>query len=70
MRQPITGFHTDEKNDWVAELACGHNQHVRHNPPWQFRPWVVTQEGRWNHLGKNLNCLKCDRKEPNDFENT
>lgn len=31
-QQPIVGFHQDEEGDWVASLACGHNQHVRHNP--------------------------------------
>ena len=31
----ITGFHQDAAGDWVAELACGHAQHVRHRPPWQ-----------------------------------
>ena len=31
MQQPITGYHTDEEGHWVAQLACGHNQHVRHN---------------------------------------
>jgi hypothetical protein len=29
----IVGFHLDERKDWVAELECGHQQHVRHNPP-------------------------------------
>ena len=37
MKQPIVGFHKDEEDDWVADLACGHTQHVRHNPPWQLR---------------------------------
>ena len=27
-------------HDWVAELECGHTQHVRHDPPWTNRPWV------------------------------
>jgi len=30
----IVDFHLDENLDWVAELECGHQQHVRHNPPW------------------------------------
>lgn len=68
MKQPIIGYHKDEENDWVAELACGHNQHVRHNPPWQLRPWVTTEGGRKEHLGITLNCKKCDRNEPKDFE--
>ncbi|MET0349673.1 MAG: DUF3565 domain-containing protein, partial [Rhizobacter sp.] len=41
MDQPITGFHQDDEQHWVAQLACGHNQHVRHDPPWQLRPWVI-----------------------------
>ena len=30
MQRKITGFHLDEEGYWVAELECGHNQHVRH----------------------------------------
>jgi len=36
------GFHQDEDSDWVAALECGHSQHVRHDPPWMERPWVLT----------------------------
>ena len=61
MKQRITGFHRDEAGDWVARLACGHNQHVRHQPPWTNRPWVVTAEGRERVRGQTLNCVKCDR---------
>jgi maltose O-acetyltransferase len=66
MDQPITGFHTDSEGDWVAELACGHFQHTRHNPPWTNRPWVVTPEGRASVLGQTLACRKCDQKAPPD----
>ncbi|MFB8831117.1 DUF3565 domain-containing protein [Azotobacter sp. CWF10] len=24
----------------MAVLSCGHTQHLRHQPPWQNRPWV------------------------------
>ena len=68
MNQPITGYHLDEHQDWVAELACGHNQHVRHNPPWTSRPWVVTPEGRDSMLGHELACKKCDEGAPRDWE--
>jgi len=67
MEQPITGFHKDEENHWVARLACGHTQHVRHDPPWQQRPWVITKKGRSKYIGYMLNCKKCDRDESRDF---
>ena len=66
MKQPIAGYHLDEEDHWVAELACGHNQHVRHDPPLVSRPWVVTAEGRDAMLGYELDCKKCDRDEPVD----
>jgi hypothetical protein len=56
----IIGFHQDAESDWVAELACGHNQHVRHRPPWQQRPWVATAEGRAARLGQKIDCPLCD----------
>ncbi len=66
MKSPITGYHRDEEDDWVAQLACGHNQHVRHRPPWINRPWVTTGQGRRKMLGHPLDCKKCDRGEPPD----
>ncbi len=60
MMQPITGYHKDEEDHWVAELGCGHFQHVRHNPPWVDRPWVITESGRHVMLGYELKCKKCD----------
>ena len=56
----ITGFHQDDESHWVAELECGHGQHVRHDPPWQVRTWVTTPEGRAGRLGTTLNCVLCD----------
>ena len=61
MQRAIVGFHQDEAQDWVAELACGHTQHVRHDPPWQNRPWTQTPEGRAAVLGQMLDCRKCDQ---------
>jgi hypothetical protein len=55
----IVGFHQDEEEHWVAELECGHVQHVRHTPPWQVRPWVLTPAGRAHHLGTTLPCPSC-----------
>ena len=55
----IVGFHRDDEGPWVAELECGHNQHVRHDPPWQNRPWVVSEPGRAGMLGSTLVCALC-----------
>lgn len=63
MKQPIVGFHQDEVGDWVADLACGHTQHVRHNPPFSSRPWVLTAEGRQRFLGFVLDCKLCDANQ-------
>lgn len=68
MKQAIVGYHQDEEMHWVAELACGHNQHVRHDPPWQNRPWVITPAGRAEHIGMQLECVKCDSGAPRDWE--
>ncbi|KGT46251.1 MULTISPECIES: DUF3565 domain-containing protein [Acinetobacter] len=63
MLQAIVGFHLDEENHWVAELVCGHDQHVRHDPPWQNRPWVMTEAGRKEKLGMKLDCKKCEEEK-------
>jgi hypothetical protein len=55
----IVGFHLDEKLDWVADLECGHQQYVRHNPPRTDSRWVTTAQGRQAHIGHELQCLAC-----------
>lgn len=63
MTQAIVGFHQDAVGDWVADLACGHTQHVRHQPPLTSRPWVLTAPGRQRFLGVQLYCKLCDEVE-------
>lgn len=60
MNQPIVAYHQDEQGYWVADLACGHGQHVRHQPPFMNRPWVLNAAGREQHKGTLLNCKRCD----------
>ena len=57
--QPIISFEQDEVGDWRAILACGHRQHVRHNPPLVNRPWVLTAVGRERFIGHTLLCKLC-----------
>ena len=63
MQRNIVGFYLDAEGDWVARLDCCHGQHVRHQPPFVNRPWVVTQAGREAMLGSTLECVRCDRLE-------
>lgn len=63
MERAITGFHLDSESDWVAELDCGHGQHVRHQPPFFDRPWTGSPEGRQSKIGESLDCKRCDRFE-------
>jgi len=62
----IVSFHRDELGDWFARLACGHHQHMRHQPPWINRPWVETEAGRRSMIEKVLVCKKCAQGLPAD----
>lgn len=69
MERPITGFRRDAESHWVAELSCGHLQHLRHDPPFLERAWVTRVEGRAERLGTPLDCVRCDRAEiPDGYE--
>ena len=68
MQRTITSFGVDEPGEPMAQLDCGHAQHVRHEPPFRLRPWVLTAQGRASMLGTGLDCLRCTRLEwPDDF---
>lgn len=61
-RVPIVGFRHDDGDPpgvWVAILACGHGQHVRHRPPFQDAAWVLSTEGRAGKQGERLTCVLC-----------
>lgn len=58
-RPRLLGFHQDEDGHWVAELSCGHTQHLRHQPPWQNRAWVLDPQLRQQHLGQPFACGWC-----------
>jgi hypothetical protein len=55
----LLDFHQDAHGHWVADLSCGHTQHLRHQPPWQNRPWVLAAEQRQARLGKAFACGWC-----------
>jgi hypothetical protein len=61
--QAIIGFHLDNEKHWVADLQCGHTRHVRHDPPWQNREWVLTLEQRRARIGFMLGCKQCSERD-------
>jgi len=63
VQRAIEGFHLDHLGDWVADLSCGHGQHVRHKPPFWVREWVLTKAGRDSRVGVELDCVRCERLE-------
>jgi hypothetical protein len=58
-KKKIVGFHMDENRDWVADLECGHQKHVRNDPPYTEHHWVTTAQGRLDHMGQELPCSAC-----------
>jgi hypothetical protein len=63
MQRSVTGFYQDEEGHWAAQLECGHGLHVWHDPPWQVREWVTTEEGRASRLGQMMECKRCDEEQ-------
>ncbi|MAB99808.1 MAG: pressure-regulated protein [Pseudomonadaceae bacterium] len=55
----VLDFRQDEHGDWVAILSCGHTQHLRHQPPWQNRAWVLDAQLRQRHIGQPFACGWC-----------
>jgi hypothetical protein len=68
--KPITGYHLEHEGHWIAQLSCGHNQHVRHDPPMVKRDWVRSRHGRESMIGFYLHCLKCVERTPADVRPT
>jgi hypothetical protein len=62
----IIGFRQDQDGHWIAELACGHTQHLRHQPPWQSRAWVLDASQRQQKIGQSFRCGWCAQAADND----
>ncbi|UVE16934.1 DUF3565 domain-containing protein [Pseudomonas sp. LS44] len=64
----ILDFRQDEDGHWVAVLSCGHTQHLRHQPPWQSRAWVLDPALRAAQLGQQFACGWCTQESDTDKE--
>jgi tellurite resistance-related uncharacterized protein len=60
VERTVVGFEQDEEGHWLARLSCGHAQHMRHDPPWQQRPWVLDPAARAARVGIALDCVPCN----------
>lgn len=63
MNRKITQFHDDSAGDCYALLDCLHTRHFRHNPPFDDRPWTLSEDGRAGMIGETTECVRCDRGE-------
>lgn len=64
MKRAVVGFSQDVEGHWAARLECGHGVHVRHDPPWMVREWVMTEEGRAARIGTLMECKRCEQESP------
>ncbi|MBD8705022.1 DUF3565 domain-containing protein [Pseudomonas sp. CFBP 13711] len=62
----ITGFVQDPDGHWVVVLSCAHTQHLRHDPPWQSRAWVLDPAQRQAKIGQSFHCGWCASGSDND----
>ncbi|MEM7410021.1 MAG: DUF3565 domain-containing protein [Myxococcota bacterium] len=63
MERRVTAFAQDDDGDWLVSLDCGHRRHVRHDPPWQERAWVLEADEREARIGSAFDCKGCDRAQ-------
>ncbi len=66
MERAVTGYQADENGDLVAELACGHDQHVQPQPLLQLRDRIAGPVRNAACLGALLDCPLRDRTEMPD----
>ncbi|WP_300651889.1 DUF3565 domain-containing protein [Pseudomonas sp.] len=55
----LIDFGQDADGHWLAILSCGHTQHLRHQPPWQNRAWVLDAKQRTSRLDQPFACGWC-----------
>ncbi len=63
MERSITSFHLNRFREWVADLDCGHEIRMLHNPPYLSCSWVATAKGRQSHIGDIQECVNCEMPE-------
>ncbi|AAZ36626.1 DUF3565 domain-containing protein [Pseudomonas savastanoi pv. phaseolicola] len=62
----VLNLQQDQEGHWIALLSCGHTQHLRHQPPWQSRAWVLDPIKRQQMTGQAFRCGWCANAADND----
>ena len=70
MQRTVVGFDQDKGGHWMALLQCGHMLHVRHDPPWMVREWVLHEETRAERIGRMMECKRCDEALSDPLEDS
>ena len=60
----VLDLRQDDEGHWVAILSCGHTQHLRHQPPWQNRHWLLDPQRRNALIGQPFVCGWCAAPPP------
>ncbi len=50
----------------MAELGCGHSQHIRHAPPFRLAPWVLDDDERNARIGVDISAGYAINRSPRD----
>jgi hypothetical protein len=62
----VVDFRQDDEGHWIVVLSCGHTQHLRHQPPWQSRAWVLDPALRQQKIGQGFRCGWCAQAKDKD----
>lgn len=65
MQRKIQSFVQDDRDRWVAQLACGHLAEVPADAPPPLPQWSRSEHGRKNLVGSLLPCPSCP-DDPDD----
>jgi hypothetical protein len=56
----FSGFHSDDRSDFIAEISCSHHRHVRRRSSIEVRPWVLDPESGRSRVENARSCPLCD----------
>lgn len=63
MERTILGFEQDDEGEWKLLLDCGHQRHLRHDPPRETRPELFEVASREAAVGGKIPCGLCAQRQ-------